>query len=80
MKIGFNWLHICEVMLVFLFQCCGRCAKTHEAHFRVFWENRIVKIDAVFVIVLSMQRLYYLESFTQFSAVSSEEFRFKMLP
>ncbi len=30
LKIGYNLLHICRVMLVFLFLCCGRCAKPHE--------------------------------------------------
>ncbi len=57
LKIGYNWLHILAGMLGFLFQCCGRCAKTHEtlAHFRFTWKNRILKIHAVFFIVLNMQ-------------------------
>ncbi len=42
-------------------------------------ENRIIKIHAVFFIVLSIQDLHKFLSVTQFPAVSSEEFHFKML-
>ncbi len=62
LEIGLNRLYTCEVMLVFLFKCCGKCAKTHEtyAHFHFSWKNRIIKIHAVFFVVLSMQSLYKL--------------------